>query len=475
MTSTPLEEKTIPPTDLPAVEEVEQGYVPAKVHWYRGTTAQTIIVGVASFLAPGAYAALAATGAGGLADITWGNASSAIAYGLIVPSALISTGCLSKIGPRWTLAIGACGYAPYAAALYANSAFRNQWGLVVGAIVCGLTSGLFWVSEGAIIMIYSEPERKGRLLALWQSIYQAATLIGGGINLGLNVHNKSSGGLAPKTYLTFVGLNCLAPFVSLLLSNPKQVQRVDKKPVPAFPSEGFWKECWLTCKELKDPKILACAFLWSQCLFIPSYLGTYVARFFSVRARGLTSIVQPLLAILFFQIAGVILDSKKIKLRHKLIVTWGALQVLGITSMIWILVKNVHLDSVTPRPNYDWTTPGFAAAWVPAQFARAVASTNYGYNYYMATWVFPRQADGARISRIIATLRSAESGSAAIAFGIAAAGLPLHNLGYINIAFLILTTFLGAYILQFIWVQDKAGVYDKPPAVSESQSEVEVN
>jgi hypothetical protein len=107
-------------------------------------------------------------------------------------------------------------------------------------------------------MIYSEPERKGRLLALWQSIYQAATLIGGGINLGLNVHNKSSGGLAPKTYLTFVGLNCLAPFASLLLSNPKQVQRVDRKPVPAFPSEGFWKECWLTCKELKDPKILAC-------------------------------------------------------------------------------------------------------------------------------------------------------------------------------------------------------------------------
>jgi hypothetical protein len=48
-------------------------------------------------------------------------------------------------------------------------------------------------------------------------------------------------------------------------------------------------------------------------------------------------------------------------------------------------------------------------------------------DYYMATWVFPRQADGARISRIIATLRSAESGSAAIAFGIAAAGLPLHN------------------------------------------------
>jgi hypothetical protein len=38
---------------------------------------------------------------------------------------------------------------------YANSAFRNQWGLVVGAIVCGLTSGLFWVSEGAIVGVFN--------------------------------------------------------------------------------------------------------------------------------------------------------------------------------------------------------------------------------------------------------------------------------------------------------------------------------
>jgi hypothetical protein len=39
------------------------------VNWFRGTVMQTLIVGLASFLAPGAYAALAATGAGGLANV----------------------------------------------------------------------------------------------------------------------------------------------------------------------------------------------------------------------------------------------------------------------------------------------------------------------------------------------------------------------------------------------------------------------
>jgi hypothetical protein len=41
-----------------------------KVTWFRGTLVQTLIVGLASFLAPGAYAALAATGAGGLANVS---------------------------------------------------------------------------------------------------------------------------------------------------------------------------------------------------------------------------------------------------------------------------------------------------------------------------------------------------------------------------------------------------------------------
>ena len=48
-------------------------------------------------------------------------------------------------------------------------------------------------------MLYSEPDRKGRLLALWQSLYQLATTMGGAINLGLNIHQNKKGGLQPKT------------------------------------------------------------------------------------------------------------------------------------------------------------------------------------------------------------------------------------------------------------------------------------
>jgi hypothetical protein len=107
-------------------------------------------------------------------------------------------------------------------------------------------------------MNYSEPGRKGRHVALWQSLFQSATIIGGAINLGLNINQSNAGGLSPKTYLVFVALTCTAPLVAFFVTPPKKVQRVDGLAVPAFPSEGFFTEIWLTLRELRNPRILAC-------------------------------------------------------------------------------------------------------------------------------------------------------------------------------------------------------------------------
>ena len=79
----------------------------------------------------------------------------------------------------------------------------------------------------------------------------------------------------------------------------------------------------------------------------------------------------------------------------------------------------------------------------------------------MATYCFPREASGARTVRIISTLRSAESGSAAIAFGINSIGFSLLKVGWINLAFTIVCLFCGGYVIQHIWSQDKKGAFDE--------------
>ena len=50
-----------------------------KVPFWRSTWCAAIIVGISGFLAPGVYSAMAATGAGGLANVQIGNASVAVA------------------------------------------------------------------------------------------------------------------------------------------------------------------------------------------------------------------------------------------------------------------------------------------------------------------------------------------------------------------------------------------------------------
>jgi hypothetical protein len=83
----------------------------------------------------------------------------------------------------------------------------------------------------------------------------------------------------------------------------------------------------------------------------------------------------------------------------------------------------------------------------------------------MASYCFPREASGARTTRIIATLRSAESGAAAIAFGINSIGYSLVKIGWINFAFSIGCLGCGGYVIQWIWKQDKKGAYEEGSTV----------
>lgn len=41
-------------------------------------------------------------------------------------------------------------------------------------------------------------------------------------------------------------------------------------------------------------------------------------------------------------------------------------------------------------------------------------------------------------------------------------GLAHVQIGWINLAFVILVIFLGGYILQYIWVEDRRGTFDEP-------------
>jgi MFS family permease len=71
------------------------------------------------------------------------------------------------IGVKKTLILGTLGWTVYSAALYQNNRYGTEWFVIFGAAICGVSAGLYWAAEGAIILSYPEHAKRGRYLALW--------------------------------------------------------------------------------------------------------------------------------------------------------------------------------------------------------------------------------------------------------------------------------------------------------------------
>lgn len=112
----------------------------------------------------------------------------------------------NRFGLRNTLVAGTTGYALYSAALYTNNRYNTVWFIYVGSAACGITAGLFWAAEGAIMLRYPEPSTRGRYLAYWLCFRNSGSIVGGIINLVFNYRGDTTGKLDWRTYIVFVVL-----------------------------------------------------------------------------------------------------------------------------------------------------------------------------------------------------------------------------------------------------------------------------
>ena len=112
-------------------------------------------------------------------------------------------------------------------ALYVNSKDGNEWFLILANVINGIGSGLFFASEGAVVVGYPEPEKRGRYITIWVFMRNLGPIVGGAILLGLNVSTNGKGSVSLNSFAVIMGIMCLCPFVALLLVEPNQVQRND--------------------------------------------------------------------------------------------------------------------------------------------------------------------------------------------------------------------------------------------------------
>ena len=180
--------------------------------------------------------------------------------------------------PRLHDLFGSLGYAPYAAGLYTNNRYGTEWFVLLGAALCGISAGVFWMSEAAIAIAYPEPWNRGKALGYWLTYRLLGQIIGGAINLGLNVNRNEAGSVSYTVFLVFIAMQACGPIVALFLSPPDKVQRKDGKKVQLNIAENPWYEIKATVRNFLRPKFLLLLLWIGQAVFAEAVYFTYIAR-----------------------------------------------------------------------------------------------------------------------------------------------------------------------------------------------------
>ena len=365
-------------------------------------------------MAPGLWNAMNSLGAGGAQEPYLVNAANALVFGIMGFMCLFGGPISNRIGLSYTLLLGAIGYPIYSAGLYTNNRFGNVWFVLVGAVACGASAGLFWASEGAIALGYPEPSKRGKYMNIWLWFRVGGPLVGGAIVLGLN-HSaaaKKKGKVGSQTYLIFIALQCVAVPLALALSPPEKVQRADGSKVIIRAEKSFKAEfnaLWRASKR-RDILLLLPIF-WAA--YFNQYTSNFQTYYFGVRARALIGFVSNFGTLLSSQLISMFLDSKRLTVKNR--ITFGFYYVVVWHIIAWVYGWVVQEKYTRNPPAMDWENKGFTEGFFVIllwDFARQ-SLQNWLY-YLMAT----KTDNISELSRFSGILRGQESFAQAISFGL---------------------------------------------------------
>lgn len=402
----PTTETAVLPTDEPAP--------PTHRTWYRTTLFNAFVIGGVGFMAPGLWNAMNALGAGGAQSPFLINAANALVFGIMGFLCLFGGPIANRIGLKYTLLLGAVGYPLYSAGLYTNNRYGNVWFVLVGAVACGFSAGLFWASEGAVALGYPEPSKRGRYMNIWLWFRTGGPLVGGAIVLALNHSEglKKKGKVGYETYLVFVALQCLSVPLALALSPPEKVQRSDGSKIIIRAEKSFKAEfiaLWLASKQKKI--LLLLPIFWAA--YFNQYSGNFQAYYFGVRARALIGFVSNFGTLLSSQLISTLLDYKGLTVKRRIEIGFYWVVVLHIIAWTygWVIQEKYTRNP----PAYDWTSSGFTEGFFVLllwDFARQ-ALQNWLY-YFVAT----STDNVSELTRYCGILRGQESFAQAVSFGL---------------------------------------------------------
>ncbi|KAI0849146.1 major facilitator superfamily domain-containing protein [Daldinia vernicosa] len=403
---------------------------PIKVKWYRSVFYNATILGLCSFAAPGLWGAMNSLGAGGSQSPYLVNTGNALTFCLMIVSCWLTSGAVKYIGITGALFVGTIGYAPYSAGLYLNNRYGVEWLVIVGAAFCGVSAGIFWAAETAIAISYPEPRNRGRMVAYWLTWTRLGQILGGAVNLGLNVNRNQAGKVSYTVYIIFIALQASGTLVAVLLNPPSKVQRRDGTPVQLVIYDNPWQEIKTTTRTFFTKKFLLIVLWIGQGVYSEAVFYTYNALWFSVRARALGSFLSGIVAVICGNLLGLWLDQHQISLKTRSRRAFAVIMTLQGAWWLWLTINVTEYHRT--QPTFDWNDPGFGRAFGVFVFLVSGFQLNYNFSYFIIGQISSSPQETIRLA---ALLRGTESAWQAVSYGlnavpiIAAVGGPYINFG----------------------------------------------
>ncbi|KAF2090450.1 MFS general substrate transporter [Saccharata proteae CBS 121410] len=393
-----------------------QAYRRAVPRWkrvYQHSLTQMMLMSVQAFCGPAMADAIAGLGGGGLATAQTSNVATAISYTMLAIVCLFGGPLVNKIGTKWALVLGAISFPIRGSSYYCNSKFGNQWYLILGGFVDGTGTGCWYVAESGAIMSLPAAGARGKYLALWIVSRNLGQLVGGAINLAKNHVKGVDGGITPDTYVAFLIIECLALPFAFLISPLEHVVRSDGTRI-LFSEKLKTKQEFKLIKSTWCSRLIVLSALWALWSFFYSGTwSTYLATYFDVRARALSSLISPFFCIIGCFGLGFILDLKHLTQRRRAQLGLFTVVILNLGVYIWSIVMQARFNTTDPG-NIDWDDSLYPTAFLPYFFVQTTGPLSQSYMY----WLISSFATDAQANvRNGAAFRCLEAVGQAISYG----------------------------------------------------------
>ncbi|PWY94563.1 MFS general substrate transporter [Aspergillus sclerotioniger CBS 115572] len=406
--------------------------VPLWKHIWQHSLTQMLLMSIQAFCGPAMGDAIGGLGGGGLATPHISNIASAVGYTCIAVTCFLGGPITNKLGTKWALVVGAMSFPIRGSSYYCNSKFGNQWYLILGGALGSIGAGCWYVAEAGTILTLAPSGARGKYLALWIVSRNMGQLVGGTINLAENHIKSTDHGVTPDTYIPFIIIECLAfPFAFLIAPLEKVIRSDGTKPIMAKPLST--KDELKTLFNTITSKLVLLSALWAiWSFFYGGSWSTYLALYFSVRARALSSLISPFFCIIGCFCLGFILDTRYISQRRRAQIGLVIVVLLNIGVYIWSIVKQVQFNRHNPG-RIDWDDHQYPSSFLPYFFS---------YMYWLIA-SFGRSAQ--ENVRNGAAFRCIEAVGQAIAYG-----MNTQTQGNPLVGFCVTFGLLGAAVLPMV-------------------------